>query len=143
VDGGATFQPIAAGLPAVASWERAQLAVVPGRTRDLWIALPNYLLHSRDASASFKPVRGVEQAWAIGFGASRGKGDYPAVFLYGVVNGTEGLWRSDDEGLAWIRINDDAHRFGNIIALSGDPLEYGTLYIAPHGRGVMVGRPSA
>jgi hypothetical protein len=141
VDKGASFLTIAKGLPTVAPWERAQLAVVPTRMRDLWLALPSYLLHSRDADTPFKPIKDVTAAWAVSFGAPAVKGGYPAVFLYGIVNGSEGLWRSDDDGSNWIRINDDAHRFGNIHAMSGDPLEYGTLYLAPDGRGILVGRP--
>ncbi len=142
VDRGASFKAIASGFPKLASWERAQLAVVPSRARDLWLALPSYLLHSRDADAPFKPVRKVDTAWAVSFGAPAIKGGYPAVYLYGVVSGVGGLWRSDNEGEDWVRINDEAHGFGNIISMSGDPLEYGTLYVAPHGRGILVGKPA-
>ncbi len=141
VDGGATFKPIVSGLPAAATWDRSQLAVVPTRMRDLWLALPGGLLHSRDANAAMGAVRGVDTAWAIGFGAPAVKDGYPAVYLYGVVRGQEGLWRSDDEGATWVRINDDRHQFGDMHAITGDPLEYGTVYIAPHGRGILAGRP--
>jgi len=141
VDGGLTFTPIASGLPATQHWDRAQLAVVPTRMRDLWIALPSGLLHSRDAGAPFKPARKVDAAWSVSFGAPREKDGYPAVYLYGKVDGRGGLWRSDDEGASWTRINDDAHQFGDIQGVAGDLLEYGVVYIAPHGRGVLVGRP--
>lgn len=141
VDGGLNFTPIASGLPATGGWERAQLAVMPTRMRDLWIALPSGLLHSREAGAPFKPVRKVDVAWAVSFGAPKEKDGYPTVFISGKVSGQAGLWRSDDEGASWIRINDDSHQFGAVEAIAGDPLEYGTIYIAPGGRGVMVGRP--
>ena len=142
VDGGATFKPIVSGLPAVATWERSQLGVAPTRLRDLWLALPNGLVHSRDAGAAFAGIKGVDTAWAIGFGAPAVKDGYPAVYLYGVVRGTEGLWRSDDEGATWVRINDDRHQFGDMHAICGDLLEYGTVYIAPHGRGILIGKPA-
>ncbi|WP_232793098.1 WD40/YVTN/BNR-like repeat-containing protein [Caulobacter hibisci] len=141
VDGGLTFTAIASGLPATQGWERAQLAVVPTRMRDLWIALPTGLVHSRDAGAPFKSVRKVDAAWSVSFGAPREKDGYPTVYLYGKVEGRGGLWRSDDEGGSWTRINDDAHQFGDIHGLAGDLLDYGVVYIAPHGRGVLVGRP--
>lgn len=141
VDGGASFQAIANGITQIAPWDRAQLGVVPTRMRDLWLALPSMLLHSREAGAPFGAIKNVEAAWAIGFGAAASKDGYPAVFLFGRVKGTEGLWRSDDEGANWARINDDAHQFGDMHSISGDPLEFGTIYIAPHGRGIMVGRP--
>jgi len=141
VDAGASFSAIAAGLPAVQHWDRAQLTIAPTRMRDLWLALPSGLVHSRDAQAPFKMVKKVNVAWAVGFGAPKAKDGYPAVYLFGKVDGKAGLWRSDDEAASWVRINDDAHQFGDMQSITGDPLEYGTLYIAPHGRGVIVGRP--
>ncbi|PTS87861.1 hypothetical protein [Caulobacter sp. HMWF009] len=141
VDGGGSFKMIAEGLPVIQSWDRSQLAVTPTRMRDLWIALPGGLVHSRSADTPFKSVKKVEAAWAIGFGAPRLKDGYPTVFVFGKIAGQGGLWRSEDEGVSWLRINDDAHQFGDMRSITGDPLEFGTLYIAPHGRGVMVGRP--
>ena len=139
-DGGATFTVISSSVPSVQSWETAQFAAVPTRTRDLWLALPSGLRHSRDASAAFAVVPNVDAAWAITFGAPAAPGGYPAVYLYGKVTGKEGLWRSADEGATWSRINDDAHQFGNMQSMAGDLFEYGTLYIAPNGRGIVAGR---
>ncbi len=141
VDGGATFNPIAMGLPTLQGWEQAQMNIVPTRMRDLWLCLPSGLIHSPDPKTPFSAIRDVDAAWAVGFGAPAVKDAYPAVYLYGRVKGKEGLWRSDDEGKTWLRINDDAHQFGGMHVITGDPLEYGVLYIAPHGRGILVGRP--
>ncbi|WP_443749844.1 WD40/YVTN/BNR-like repeat-containing protein [Asticcacaulis solisilvae] len=147
VDGGQTFKPIVQGLPKLEGWQNAQLAVVPGRMRDLWLAAPYGLLHSPDANTAMKAVTSVDTAWLVGFGAPAKQGDYPAVYLWGKVKTQakteEGLWRSDDEGKSWTRINDDAHQFGGFQAITGDMLEYGTIYVAPHGRGVMVGKPKS
>jgi photosystem II stability/assembly factor-like uncharacterized protein len=128
-DGGASFAPlftVAAG--------GGQLRAVPGREGDLWLATPTALYHNQ------VPVAGVDVAWQVTFGKAAPGAEYPAVFLWGKVKGEEGLWRSDDAGTNWERINDDAHRFGQMRAIAGDPREYGTLYIAPDGRGVMVGK---
>ena len=84
----------------------------------------------------------VTTAWQVTFGKAAPGRDYPAVYLWGKVRGVEGLWRSDDAGKGWTRINDDAHQFGVMRAIAGDPREYGVLYIAPDGRGVMVGKPA-
>ncbi|MBW8734570.1 MAG: exo-alpha-sialidase [Asticcacaulis sp.] len=144
IDGGKSFKPIVKGLPKLEGWQGAQLVAVPNRVRDLWLIGPYGLLHSRDETSPMKAVTTVDTAWLLGFGAPAKQGDYPAVYLWGKIKVSghvqEGLWRSDDEGKTWTRINDDAHQFGAFQAISGDMLEYGTIYLAPHGRGVMVGK---
>jgi cellulase/cellobiase CelA1 len=48
------------------------------------------------------------------------------------------VFRSDDGGASWVRINDDAHQYGNIgAAITGDPRVYGRVYLATNGRGVL------
>ena len=140
IDGGATFNTIITGIPKVEGWQSAQLAVTPGILRDLWLATPVGLFHSPGSGQALSAVKGVDEAWRLGFGKAAPGQAYPAVFLWGKVKGQEGLWRSDDVGKAWTRINDDAHQFGAIDAVAGDPFEFGTVYIAPAGRGVLAGR---
>jgi photosystem II stability/assembly factor-like uncharacterized protein len=142
VDAGASFKAVASGLPPSQSWEWAQFAVVPGRIRDLWLALPYGLIHSRDSSTPFANLKDVQRAAAVGFGAPKEAGGYPAVYLSGRVKGIDGLWRSDDEGASWTRINDDAHAFGRVMQISGDRRHYGVVYIAPGGRGILKGEPA-
>ena len=142
IDGGASFKPIVTGLKKIEGWERAQLSIVPGRVRDLWLVAPYGLMHSRDAESPMTNFPHVTAAWAIGFGAPLVKDGYPAVYLWGKVNKQEGLWRSDDEGQNWVRINDDAHQFGGLDNIAGDWHEPGIVYIAPGARGLMVGRPA-
>jgi len=113
---------------------QGQLRAVPGREGDLWLAAGTALYHGQ------KIMAGVDAAWQVTFGKAAPGKDYPAIFLWGKIKGEEGLWRSDDVGANWIRINDDAHRFGQMRAIAGDPREYGTLYISPDGRGTMVGK---
>lgn len=141
IDGGASFKPSVTSMNKIEGWQRMQLAVVPGRMRDLWLAAPYGLVHSPAADQPVKAMPGVDEAWQVGFGKSSAEGGYPAIYLWGKIKGAEGLWRSDDEGKTWTRINDDAHKFGWINGIAGDLLDYGTVYIAPGGRGIMVGKP--
>jgi hypothetical protein len=143
IDGGASFSTAVMGLPQIAGWQYAQLAVVPGRVRDLWLAGPFGLLHSAGPGKPMTNLKGVDEAWLVGFGKAAPNQSYPAVFLWGKVKGKEGFWRSDDQAATWVRINDDRHQFGSLRGLSGDPEEFGTVYIAPHGRGVLVGKIAA
>ncbi len=139
-DGGRNFHGLTRQLPEVAAYQTAQLRAAPGRAGELWFAAPGGLSHIVGGQVS--AVAGVTTAWQVTFGKAASGRDYPAVYLWGKVRGVEGLWRSDDTGQTWTRINDDAHRFGALRAIAGDPRAYGVLYIAPDGRGVMVGKPA-
>jgi hypothetical protein len=137
VDGGASFQPVAKGLPLGV---RA-LALAPGRARDIWLPTDQGLFHSADANHPFRNLKHVESADALGFGMAAPGHDYPTLYLAGRVDGTTGLFRSVDEGASWVRINDPRHQFGWIGQLSGDPRVFGRVYLLTTGRGVMVGEP--
>lgn len=141
IDSGATFSPMFKGVPKIEGWQSAKLVAVAGQVRDLWLATPQGLFHSRDEKSPLAQVKGVDQAWQFSAGAPAPGKAYPAVYITGKIKGQAGIWRSDDVGATWVRINDDRHQFGGIRAIAADPTEYGTLYIGPHGRGVMVGRP--
>ena len=141
-DGGRNFAPVIKGIPPVPSWQGAQLAVVPGRMRDLWLAGPFGLLHSADATKPLVALKTVEEAWYVGFGKAGPGRAYPAVYLSGKIKGQAGIWRSDDEGQTWARINDDVHRFGDGGIVTGDPTEFGTVYVSRGGGGIIVGRPA-
>jgi hypothetical protein len=42
-------------------------------------------------------------------------------------------------GASWVRINDDAHQFGMLGTISGDPRIYGRVYVGTQGRGIVYG----
>ncbi|MBW8734385.1 MAG: exo-alpha-sialidase [Asticcacaulis sp.] len=132
-DGGATFRAYVSGL----AGDGVQLRAMPGRSGDLWLAAAKGLYRVRDGKAV--QIIGVDAAWAVTFGKAAKAAKTPAVFLWGKVGGIEGLWRSDNAGKGWVRINDDAHRFGQLRAIAGDPRRFGVLYLSPDGRGTMVG----
>jgi photosystem II stability/assembly factor-like uncharacterized protein len=57
----------------------------------------------------------------------------------GTVTGIYGIFRSDDAGITWTRINDDAHQFGSLDVIAGDPRIYGRVYLGTSGRGILYG----
>jgi hypothetical protein len=140
VDGGKSFKPIVNGIPKVEGWQGSQLAATPGQARDLWLTGPFGLLHSAGAGKPLASVKDVDEAWAIGFGKAAPGQAYPAVFLSGKVKGHAGIWRSDNGGQSWVRINDDIRRFGDGGLLAGDPTEYGTVYVSRGAGGIVVGK---
>jgi photosystem II stability/assembly factor-like uncharacterized protein len=83
----------------------------------------------------------VEVAESLGLGRPKDGSDMSTLFVSGKVDGMQGLFRSDDDGRNWQRIDDDAHRFGAIRLVTGDPKRYGRVYFAGSGRGVLYGDP--
>jgi len=61
------------------------------------------------------------------------------VYLVGTVAGLYGIFRSDDGGITWTRINDGNHQFGLLSAIAGDARVYGRVYVGTAGRGILYG----
>lgn len=116
-----------------------RLYAAPGNEGDLWLPASGGLYHTTDIDKPFKQIKGVEQIHGFGFGKAAPGKKYPALYLAGIINGTDGIYRSDDEGKNWIRINDDKHNWGLILQISGDPKRYGRVYVGTHGRGIFYG----
>jgi photosystem II stability/assembly factor-like uncharacterized protein len=135
-DGGATFSTGDSSLPSGGD----RIEAVPGQVGHLWLTAWNGgLWRSTDGGADFFQVSSVERGYRVGFGRSVDGTGYPVAFLWGRVGGIDGLFRSDDTGATWQRINDDLHQFGFINDLTGDPRAHGRVYLGTSGRGVIVG----
>ena len=68
---------------------------------------------------------------------------YPALYALGVKGGNAyAIWRSDDEGASWIRINDSRHEYGRRFrCIAGDPRVFGRVYVGTDGPGIVYGEP--
>jgi hypothetical protein len=63
-----------------------------------------------------------------------------AIYTSAKVAGVRGIFRSDNEGASWVRINDDQHQYAwTGKAITGDPRVYGRVYFATNGRGIIYG----
>jgi hypothetical protein len=142
-DGGKTFVAGATGLPedtGVPGWSsQAHPKAVFGVEGDLWLPMAAGLYHSTDSGASFARISSISSAPLVGFGMSAVGAKYPAIYVVGTVSGVYGVFRSIDEGNSWTRINDEAHQFGGLDAISGDPQIDGRVYIGTSGRGIVYG----
>lgn len=146
VDGGQNFKPGITALPKLASWQAAQLVCAPGAARDLWLVLHDVLLHLPGPDQPARTIKPVVEPWMVALGKGAPGAAYHSLYVWGrVAEGSkapvEGLFRSDDSGVTFRRINDDKHRYGRLLSMAADPLEHGVVYLAPHGRGVIAGRP--
>ena len=136
-DGARTFTVGAKDLPT----GDADLRPALDHAGDVWLASSKGLLRSTDGGASFAPIPSVQHAYHIGFGRPAPGADFPAIYINAKIDGAYGFYRSDDAGNTWKRINDDAHNFGQISTITGDPRRYGRIYIGSTNRGVLYGDP--
>ncbi|MDR3719774.1 MAG: xyloglucanase [Bryobacteraceae bacterium] len=120
-----------------------RLYAAPGREGELWLAAFDGLYRSQDTGKSFVRLAGVQEIHGFGFGKAAPKASYPALYLVGVAGGARGIFRSDDTGSSWVRINDDQHQWGLVLHVTGDPKQYGRVYVGTHGRGTFYGDPVA
>ncbi|URZ15512.1 dockerin type I domain-containing protein [Clostridium felsineum] len=138
-DAGATFtQSTQTGLPTNG---KGVFKAVIGHEGDIWISGgTDGLWHSTDSGATFTKVSGVDASDTVGFGKSKTDGGYPAIYMNATIGGTAGIFRSDDEGATWVRINDDEHQYGDPnYCITGDPNNYGRVYVGTNGRGIIYG----
>lgn len=123
------------------------IAMVPGRTGEFWVGAKTagfqvYRYSTATKTVSLLRTLGTAKNVTYGGILSFGRGKtsaYPSVFGTGVVNAIAGIFRSDDSGSTWVRVDDDQHQFGGIATIAADPDVYGRLYVgASNGNGLGV-----
>lgn len=142
-DGGKNFSSKSLGLNPIPQYEalQSQLCAVFGNEGHLWLAdIKNGLHRSTNSGTSFTKIANVEEAYNVTVGKAAPSGTYPSIFIWGVINKISGLYRSDDQGATWVKLNDADHEYArNFACMAGDPRVYGRLYVAPGGRGIVYG----
>ncbi|CAN5540751.1 hypothetical protein BH09PLA1_BH09PLA1_28320 [soil metagenome] len=143
-DGGETWSKQPGDLPSDPRWLRA----IPEHEGHLWLTAGEEgkggLHRSIDGGKSWTRVRPelIVAAKQVGFGAGAPGADYPSIFIGGTVGDVRGFFRSDDQGATWLRVNDDAHQYGNVTVINGDTRVHGRLYVGTNGRGILYGDPA-
>ena len=119
---------------------RPTLYAAPGLEGDLWYTSKAGMFHSTDGGVSFARLEKSVRIIRMGFGMAAPGKKYPAMYAGGTLDSLTGLFRSDDMGKSWVRINDDQHQWGNRYeAVTGDPRIYGRVYVGTNGRGIVYG----
>jgi hypothetical protein len=120
------------------------LAVNPFVEGDVWLADANNLWHSVDSGVTWTKLTAmatvgqeytnVHGAIKVALGApAPGSGYSAALYLVGTINGKDGVYRSADLGANWVRIDDDAHRYGGVGGIAADASVYGRVFLAGRG----------
>ncbi|MDD4968916.1 MAG: hypothetical protein PHT07_05765 [Paludibacter sp.] len=120
------------------------IRAVPESSGDLWIPLHSGGLkrYARQGTVNTK-LTSVSVCNAVGLGKAVVGNSYPSIYIWGTpVGGVLGIHRSDDMGVTWTRINDDAHEFGgpgNGNYVMGDRNVTGRAFMSTAGRGIVYG----
>jgi BNR/Asp-box repeat len=137
-DGAATFTVAATGLP---TGTGGRPRATPGIEGDVWLITRSGLRHSTNGGVAFSAVTSASAVVALGFGMAPPGGTYPALYLIGTVGQAMGVFRSDDAGATWTRLDDAQHTFPTGDVIAGDPRLYGRVYVGTNGRGIFYGDP--
>ncbi len=149
-DGGAVFhQRETRGLPQRLTPDQPRspeqqwpLMATPGRPGDLWFVSRAGLFHSRDAGRTFRAVNGGVHVVALGFGKAPPGHHYPTLYALARYHHVLAIWRSEDIGRHWRRLNGKRHRYGQRFrCIAGDPRIFGRVYVGTDGRGIIYGDP--
>jgi len=123
-----------------------QIGVSIDRSADIWVALrTGGLLHYDGSTKSSTKLNTMSSCAVVTLGKAASGTTYPALYIWGVIDGTEGLFRSLDKGETWVRVNNDKHQYGglgNAGMICGDWNVFGRVYMSSLGRGFAYGQPS-
>jgi photosystem II stability/assembly factor-like uncharacterized protein len=123
-----------------------RLTIVPGLEGEIWYPRNTGGL-GRVRQAHQVPVietLSLNLVTCVGVGKAAPDKTYCSLYIWGKPQSSDptGIYRSDDEGINWVRINDDSHQFGgpgNAQFVKGDMNVYGRVYMSTIGRGVVYG----
>ncbi|MBE5962455.1 MAG: endoglucanase [Lachnospiraceae bacterium] len=81
--------------------------------------------------------------YRMGLGLLRPDVDYRTekkmIYLCGVIDGSYGFYRTNDEGRTFLRLNQAHQMYGEINSIDGDKRHFGRFYIATGSRGILYG----
>lgn len=139
-DGGVSFEATRNGVGEIGDWFRGELhPSTQGGGMVYFAASWRGLLRWGDGRVERLP--GVQNAHAMGLGAPAEGRDTPALFVFGDIDGVLGLYRSDDDGRHWVRLDDARNAFHDVRVITGDPRIHGRVYVSNGGRGIFYGEP--
>jgi len=124
--------------------QRPIVKAAPGLPKEVWVSLNNDgLWRSSDGGENFIKLTGVQQARLFDFGKNPPDKHHPAAYVFGKINKNPGIFRSDDMGKTWFRI--DTFPNPSIGAepgnMAGDRQTFGRVYIGTNGTGIFYGQP--
>jgi hypothetical protein len=140
-DGGATFSLAGSCNANAYNVYRAQIMAAPAADH-VWISddgvddkTKGGIWKSTNGGVNWSKISGTRGTRQVTFGKAQAGSPHPyTVFINGFYNNVWGIFRSDDLGATWTKL-EDAPTSNDIEAMSGDRQNYGKVWIGTHGRG--------
>ncbi|TWT46852.1 hypothetical protein [Botrimarina hoheduenensis] len=146
-DGGDSWQIVSDTLP---NWgHHATLLADPSSADRLWYANGDQespsdyhgLFVSNDSGLTFTEIPGTEHALDVALGAAAPGSDSLTVYLLGIVQGQQGLFRSLDDGANWdFLVHYPMGIFDAPLLIEASPDRFGEVYVGFSGTGFAIGR---
>jgi hypothetical protein len=152
-DGGSTWLRVYTRTLGKYTVYNAQMRAVPGEAGNIFFTAGSQVCpcptrqsfyKSTNGGTTWSTVANVQDVWTFGFGKAKpGSDGYPALYLYGWVNGIGGLWRADniDATPTWTQLTGlyPLNRFDQVKVVEGDNNTFGTVYVGFAGSGFIYG----
>jgi len=136
-DTGKTFSEVSSSLPSNSIGGFTGIHTSPKTEGDLWVNLDwKGLYHSDDAGSTFVKIDGVERAKLFAIGKESPVTNKPAIYVYGVIFGKEGIFMSDDYGKNWLIISDENNMIADALDMTADRRVYGRVFLGTGGNGI-------
>ncbi len=137
-DGGASFTLASNSLPTNVPFDSYEMKARPDAAGEVWASLDEAgLYRSVDKGRSFTRVETIQRSVTFGFGSGRTEGDASAVYVYGVADGQEGLFYSEDAGASWTKAAIGRTWPNRPRSLTADMRAFGQVYIGSNGSGIL------
>ncbi len=122
------------------SFGNPSMAAVPGHEGEVFVRGGGKLWRSTDFGKTWSKIAGVSFDGRSHFAFGKGKqgSNYPALYVTALINGTRGVYISDDMGKSFRRIDDDSQSYtiGQEDGIAGDMNVYGRVYVSTANTGV-------
>lgn len=124
--------------------QNINIYAAPGMEGEVWVSMDKEgLFRTSDGGSTFTQVPGVNRAYLFAFGKNPPGAVNPAVFVYGTVNGEDGIFRSDDMGAHWIKVSvEDPFPSNDPNIMGADRQVFGRVYVGTNGSGIFYGEPA-
>lgn len=124
-------------VPEVEEKKFYHIRTAPGMEGEIWIGVGGKELYrSSDGGKTIAAVKGISNVMSFCFGKPMAGSEYPTAFVYGSLDGEEGIYRSTDLGKNWVKINPDDFILRNAVFMEGDRQNEGVLYFIYSGMGM-------